>query len=107
MQEWCDGQKFDEAMAVLEENRIPAAEVLAPRQVLEQEHIKAMGYLKPVEYPGLPKPAPVIQTPFEMSETPGKIAMRAPLLGEHNAEVYGELGYDATAISGLKERGVI
>ncbi len=107
MQEWCDTQKFDDAMAVLEENRIPAAEVLAPRQVLEQEHIKAMGYLKPVDYPGLSKPAPVIQTPFEMSKTPGRIAMRAPLLGEHNADVLGELGYDETAIAGLKEQGII
>ncbi len=107
MQQWCDTQKFDGAMAILEENRIPAAEVLSPRQVLEQEHIKAMGYLKPVDYPGLTKPAPVIQTPFEMSETPGVIARRAPLLGEHNAEVLGELGYDATAIGGLKERGII
>lgn len=107
MQQWCDTQTFDEAMAILEENRIPAAEVISPRQVLEQEHIKAMGYLKPVDYPGLPRPAPLIKTPFEMSETPGRIAKRAPLLGEHNAEVLGELGYDATAIGGLKERGII
>jgi len=66
-----------------------------------------MGYLKPVDYPGLSKPAPVIQTPFEMSKTPGRIAMRAPLLGEHNADVLGELGYDETAIAGLKEQGII
>jgi crotonobetainyl-CoA:carnitine CoA-transferase CaiB-like acyl-CoA transferase len=58
--------------------------------VLEQEHIKAMGYLKPVDYPGLSKPAPVIQTPFEMSATPGVIARRAPLLGEHKDEVFAE-----------------
>ena len=107
MQQWCDSQTFDAAMAVLEENRIPAAEVLSPQQVLDHEHIKAMGYLQPVDYPGLPEPAPVIQTPFEMSETPGRIARRAPTLGEHNAEVYGEIGYDATAVAGLRERGVI
>ena len=107
MQQWCDSQTFDAAMAVLEENRIPAAEVLSPQQVLDHEHIKAMGYLQPVYYPGLPEPAPVIQTPFEMSETPGRIARRAPTLGEHNAEVYGEIGYDATAVAGLRERGVI
>jgi crotonobetainyl-CoA:carnitine CoA-transferase CaiB-like acyl-CoA transferase len=107
MQQWCEGQNFNAAMAVLEENRIPAAEVLSPQQVLDHEHVKAMGYLKPVDYPGLPEPAPLIQTPFEMSATPGRIAMRAPTLGEHNAEVYGEIGYDATAIGGLKERGVI
>ena len=30
--------------------------------------------------------------PFRMSETPPALR-RAPLLGEHNAEVYGALGY--------------
>ena len=107
MQQWCDTKTFDEAMAILEENRIPAAEVLSPQQVLEQEHIKAMGYLKPVDYPGLPEPAPLIQTPFEMSATPGQIARRAPLLGEHNAEIYAEIGYDEAALAGLKEREII
>jgi crotonobetainyl-CoA:carnitine CoA-transferase CaiB-like acyl-CoA transferase len=66
-----------------------------------------MGYLKPVDYPGLPEPAPLIQTPFEMSATPGRIAHRAPLLGEHNAEVYGEIGFDEAALAGLKEREII
>ncbi len=107
MQAWCDTMKFDEAMAILEENRIPAAEVLSPQQVLEHEHIKAMGYLKPVDYPGLPEPAPLIQTPFEMSATPGQIARRAPTLGEHNAEVYAEIGLDDAALAGLKEREII
>jgi crotonobetainyl-CoA:carnitine CoA-transferase CaiB-like acyl-CoA transferase len=34
--------------------------------------------------------------------------VRAPLLGEHNAEVYGKLlGYDAAEIEKLRRDGVI
>jgi crotonobetainyl-CoA:carnitine CoA-transferase CaiB-like acyl-CoA transferase len=31
----------------------------------------------------------------------------APQLGEHNAEVLGELGFSATEIDQLRERGVV
>ena len=31
----------------------------------------------------------------------------APRLGEHNAEVLGELGYSADEIDQLRERGVV
>ena len=107
MQQWCDTQKFDEAMALLEAARIPAAEVLSPQQVLENEHVQAMGYLKPVDYPGLPEPAPLIETPFRMSETPGRIDRRAPLLGEHNDQVLGDVGYSPEQITGFRDRDVI
>ena len=66
-----------------------------------------MGYLKPTDFPGSPKPAPIIETPFRMSETPGTIRFRAPLLGEHTDQILTELGYGAAQIQGLRERNVI
>ena len=40
-----------------------------------------------------------VGTPIKMSATPLDPTRRAPLLGEHTAEVLGALGYDAAAIA--------
>jgi 2-methylfumaryl-CoA isomerase len=46
--------------------------------------------------------------PFIMGESPRPPARRAPLLGEHTAEVLcGELGIDPTDLPRLREQGVI
>ena len=44
--------------------------------------------------------------PALMSETPWQTG-RAPLLGEHNEEVYSKLGYTKDDLVKLRERGVI
>ena len=42
-----------------------------------------------------------------LSCTPAVIRRRAPELGEHNAEVYGELGIDAGELARLTEEGIV
>jgi crotonobetainyl-CoA:carnitine CoA-transferase CaiB-like acyl-CoA transferase len=42
-----------------------------------------------------------------MSRTPPGIRQPPPVLGEHTEEVLKSLGYDAGAISSLREKGVI
>ena len=44
--------------------------------------------------------------PFRMGETPTQLRS-APLLGEHNAEVYGSLGYSSQDLAALARAGVI
>ena len=43
MQGWCDGKSTEEALALLEEARIPAAPVLSLQQTLDDPHIAANG----------------------------------------------------------------
>ena len=64
------------------------------------------GYVAEKEYPEIGQTLKVHGSPWQFSETPAKIGV-APKLGEHNAEILGELGYGATDIASLKERGVI
>jgi crotonobetainyl-CoA:carnitine CoA-transferase CaiB-like acyl-CoA transferase len=44
---------------------------------------------------------------FRLSETPGEVRWSGPRLGEHNEEVYGELGIDKERLEELKAGGVV
>ncbi|MCP3857694.1 MAG: CoA transferase [Actinomycetia bacterium] len=86
---------------------VPAGPVLSPQQVLENEHVAGLGFLEPVDYPGLPTPAPMARTPFGLSDNPPGIRHRAPTLGEHTDEILAELGFDAAAIADLRSQRVV
>lgn len=107
MQRWCAERGSAEALETLGRARIPAAPVLTQQQALEDPQVAALGLLQPVDYPGLPRPAPVAKVPVWLSQTPGSIRRRAPLLGEHTEEIMAALGYDRAAIEELRRKAVI
>jgi crotonobetainyl-CoA:carnitine CoA-transferase CaiB-like acyl-CoA transferase len=107
MARWCAERTTAECLAELEAARVPAAPVLSPQDVLDHEHVRAMRFMLPVDYPGLPRAAPVADTPVRLSERLDGIRRRAPTLGEHTEEVLAEIGYDSTAVAGLRRAGVV
>jgi crotonobetainyl-CoA:carnitine CoA-transferase CaiB-like acyl-CoA transferase len=107
MQQWCSTRSTEEALDILGREKIPAAKVLKPQETLDHPQLQAMGFLEPLAYPGLPRPAPVAKVPVWLSGTPGGIRHRAPLLGEHTERVLGELGYSAAEIGELRRQKVI
>lgn len=104
---WAAERTSADALAELEKARIPAGPVYSPQQALDDPHIQAMNYLKPVEFPGLPGAAPIMETPLRLSRTPGSVRERAPLLGEHTDAILTELGYTTEEISSFRAEGVI
>jgi crotonobetainyl-CoA:carnitine CoA-transferase CaiB-like acyl-CoA transferase len=104
---WCEVRSTDEAVATLGAAKIPCGPVLNAQQALDHPQVQALGLFQPLDYPGLPRPAPVGRVPLEMSVTECSAHRRAPLLGEHTEKILGELGYDAAALAGLRERGVV
>jgi formyl-CoA transferase len=42
-----------------------------------------------------------------LTDTPGRVAHRAPHLGEHNAEIFGELGLTSADLESLRGEKVI
>ena len=96
----------DRWVEILREADIVAAPINTILEAVEDPDVLANGYVSEVEYPEHGKTAKVHGTPWKFSETPAQIGV-APKLGEHNAELLGQLGYSATDIEALTVDGVI
>ena len=104
---WCAKRTSKQVLEEMEAARLPAGPVLSPQEVLDDPHVAAKGLFQYVDYPGLDKPAPLMKTPIELSETPGEIRSRPPTLGEHTDEIMQELGYSEAQIAILREKRVV
>src|SRR5665213_451195 len=95
MSRWCAERTSNEALEILGKAMIPAGPVLKPQQTLDDPHVRALNFFQAVDYPGLPRPAPLARVPVGLPKTPGSIRRRAPTLGEHTDAILAEIGYDA------------
>ena len=81
--------------------------VQTPEDLANCAHLAARGYYEELDHPVIGK----IKVPFRLwNMSTGNATCRrsAPLLGQHNTEIYQEmLGYDAAALEDLRARGVI
>ncbi|MDP6565148.1 MAG: CoA transferase [Alphaproteobacteria bacterium] len=107
MQRWCAERTREDAIRALEEARIPVGHVYAPAETLTDPHVREAGFLKEIQYPGTPRPAPLVDLHVRLSGTPGGVRHRAPTLGEHTAAIMHELGYADDDIAALREKRVV
>ena len=103
---WFLERTREEVFHTCEQWRVPCAPVTHPGELLSDPHFREREFFVQVEHPEtgtLPYPG----APFRMSETPWQTD-RAPLLGEHNEEIYCQrLGYSREDLVKLRERGCI
>ena len=82
--------------------------VNSPEDLLNDEQLKAREFWIKVDHPELDTSITYPGAPFKSTETQWRVSRRAPLIGEHNEEVYGkELGMSKEELCLLKEQGVI
>jgi crotonobetainyl-CoA:carnitine CoA-transferase CaiB-like acyl-CoA transferase len=75
-------------------------------EVFEDPQVRHLGLVTEVEQPGF-GPVRMLDFPFGASATPAKVQRPAPRLGEHTAEVLGELGLPRGEIERLAAGGVV
>lgn len=86
---------------------VPCTPVNTPADFSRDPHNKARGFFAEIEHPAIGLHS-YLNPPYRFSKTPSRIERPAPLLGQHNQEVFGvELGYTAAGLASLKSSGVI
>jgi crotonobetainyl-CoA:carnitine CoA-transferase CaiB-like acyl-CoA transferase len=82
--------------------------VRAPEQLLDDPHLHDRGFWKQVEHPELGRSFTYPGEAAIYNGSPWKISRRAPLIGEHNVEIFcGELRLSRNELSVLAENQVI
>lgn len=88
---WTGAHTTREIVAMLG-GRVPVGPVNTAKDIFEDPHARARDMLVEVEQPGSNPPLVIAGCPIKLSETPAGIYRRAPMLGEHTAEVLAEVG---------------
>ena len=83
--------------------------VSSPRDLVVSPQLEALGYFIDVEHPELGTSLRYPGAPcYYISDAPWRISRRAPLIGEHNSEIYGnELGFSPAQLARLQQEGAI
>ncbi len=81
--------------------------VSTPEDIAKNPQLRYRQWLAPVEHAELAATLQYPGPPYRLSETPWAIRRRPPLVGEHNAEVFGEIGVSADEWKALSEAGAV
>lgn len=107
LEEWTKTQNKEDLAEAAQKLGFPGSPIYAVDEAVNLDQLAARDYLVEIDraetgvlrYPGFP---------YKMSETPGQVARPAPLLGQHNEDVYcGRLGYSRQELVKLRETGMI
>ena len=103
---WTEQRSKHEVMEALASAGVPCGAVLDSTEVLGDPHLRKRRFIVDLEHPRRGR-YPMPGNPVRLSESPTDVS-RSPLLGEHNAEIYGRLlGYQPEQLESLRRDGVI
>jgi formyl-CoA transferase len=105
IEEWTEQHTKWEVMDKLNEINVPCGPILSTKDLIEDETLAANEAV--VEVPHAQRGSfKTVGCPLKLSDSPVEVET-SPLLGEHTAEIYGELGIDGTELDELRAAGVI
>jgi len=103
---WTRTKTKQEIYEELSKREVPCSPVLDIAEVWQDEDLWQQGMIREIEQPGIGR-IPVLGSPIKLPPTVGQIRP-APLLGQHNQEVYGSLlGLSNDTLFALKGEDVI
>jgi crotonobetainyl-CoA:carnitine CoA-transferase CaiB-like acyl-CoA transferase len=88
--------------AVFERNALPFAPITRPQELFDDPHLNATGGLAEIELPD-GKTTRTVLLPLTLDGQRPGVRCSPPKLGEHSAELLGELGYTPDQIRALSE----
>lgn len=104
---WTMDHTHYEVMDILQKVGVAAMPALNGEEICHNPQLRERGFLVEVDHPEIGKRL-MPGVSMKLSETPGAIRGSAPLLGEHNHYVFGQLlGMSPKEILELEEAGVI
>ncbi|GAB1260106.1 CaiB/BaiF CoA transferase family protein [Aurantivibrio plasticivorans] len=103
---WCSSVNADEAISLLESNRVPVGPIYNVADMMADKHFQERGLFEQVEINGKPLSVPAIMP--KLSETPGATEWPGGEIGSHNDEVLGELlSLSGEQLADLKTKGIV
>ena len=98
--------KTEHWVETLNAKDVPSGAILTLRDAVTQEQIRHRNAFTQINVEGIGE-IPLFNLTAKFSGAPGFVRTPPPFLGEHTAEILGQIGYDAEGVAGLKRRGVV
>jgi crotonobetainyl-CoA:carnitine CoA-transferase CaiB-like acyl-CoA transferase len=106
VQDWISSRTQEEVVRAFEEVSAAVAPIYDIEGIMQDSQYAALNSIITLDDPEL-GPLKMQNVLFRLSETPGEVRSTGPRLGEHNAEVYRELGIGEVELRELAEKGVV
>ncbi len=106
VQEWVQTKNREDIVNELNALGIPSAPVLSISDFIRLPQVQSNNQIIEVPVKGIGK-IPVQGFPVDLSDTPPALTLGPPNLGEHNEEIYQQLGFSEAEIQRMKEKNVI
>jgi len=107
VEDWTKKHTAEEVMSLLQAQGVAAGIVQDARDLAQDPQLKHRGFFVELDHPELGKTISDA-TPIRLSDTPPRYTRPAPLLGQDNNYVYGQLlGMSQAELAKLKKQGVL